>query len=46
MSKDSRTEDWQGRTADSVNFSKRVALASFGLAAAILIALAIKYLLK
>ena len=46
MSKDSRTEDWQGRTADSVNFSKRVVLASFGLAAALLISLVITYLLK
>jgi hypothetical protein len=46
MSKDPHIEDWQGRTLESVRFSRRVAIASFGLAASILTVLAVKYLLK
>ena len=46
MSKDPHIEDWQGRTQESIRFSKKVAMTSFGLAATILTVLAVKYLFK
>lgn len=46
MSNDPHVKDWQGRPSESIILSKRLALASFGLALAILTALAIKQILK
>jgi hypothetical protein len=46
MSNDPHIDDWQGRTLESVRFSRRVAITAFGLAASILTVLAVKYLFK